>query len=667
MRVFHDLNDLPAFHNAVVTIGSFDGVHSGHQKILEKVNHLARNTGGESVVITFHPHPRQIVYPKDQSLKLLTTIDEKIQLFERFGVDNVVVVPFTIEFSQQTADEYIEKFLAGKFHPKFIVIGYDHRFGLNRVGDINYLKWYGTREGYQVAEIPKQEIDDIAVSSTKIRQALEAGKMDVAAKWLNHYFTLSGNVVPGRQLGNRLGYPTANLEIANKHKLIPPDGIYAVFVHHKGQRYRGMLYIGNRPSVEPTGRRSIEVNIFDFDKSIYGDKLKVELVAHLRNDATFDSLDELMVQLGRDREASLPLLEAVEEKLIKEEESRNFPSVAIVILNYNTRDLLATYLPRVLSTDYPRFEVIVADNGSHDGTVKMLMERFPEVRVIRFEQNYGFAGGYNHALQQIDAELYVLLNSDVQVTPGWLKPLVRQLEKDDAIAAVQPKIKDFHERSKFEYAGGAGGFIDYLGYPFCRGRIFSTTEKDQGQYDTPMEVFWATGAALVIRSSLFHQVGGFDPDHFAHLEEIDLCWRLKRAGYRIMAVPSSTVYHIGGGTLQYQSPYKTYLNFRNSMYTLFKNEPTGKLLWLIPVRFLLDWLAGVLFIFQGKFRHLVAILKAHWSFYGAIGPLRRKRREYTDLISRISISPEPNLQGVYPRSIVWQYFFWNRKHYKNLG
>ena len=298
MKVFNDLTDLPDFQNAVLTIGSFDGVHRGHQQILDRVKLLAQQHDGESIVVTFHPHPRLIVYPKDDSLRLITTIDEKVQLLRRYGIDNVVVVPFTVEFSQQSADEYIKNFLVDKFHPKHIVIGYDHRFGLNRQGDINYLKWHGEACGYEVVEIGQHEVEDIAVSSTKIRRALDAGEVDAAQRLMGHYFTLTGTVVHGNKIGKSLGFPTANLELAHKHKLLPPGGIYAVYAHHQGQRYGGMLYIGDRPTLQQYHNKTIEVNLFDFDKDIYGDKLQLELVKRTRDDAKFDNLEALSKRLA---------------------------------------------------------------------------------------------------------------------------------------------------------------------------------------------------------------------------------------------------------------------------------------------------------------------------------------------------------------------------------
>jgi len=666
MRVFYDLENLPNFRNAVITIGSFDGVHRGHQKILEQINELAQEVDGESIVITFHPHPRLVVYPKDDSLRLISTTDEKVLLFERYGIDNLVVVPFTVEFSQLQADEYIEKFLIDKFHPRYIVIGYDHRFGLNRQGNFDYLKWYAERADFDVVEIEKQEVENITISSTKIRKALEAGNVERAARLLNHYFILSGTVVDGQKIGNTIGFPTANIEVSNKHKLIPPDGIYAVHVLHNQQRYKGMLYIGDRPTIKAYKNRTIEVNIFDFDKNIYGDKIRMELVSFIRGDVEFKSLDELKEQLAKDKATVFKRLEQPLEFAQNQPKNEVQASVAVVILNFNGKPYLERFLPFVLKSSYENFTIFVADNGSNDDSIPFLKSKYPDIEIIDLEQNYGFAKGYNLALQQVEADYYVLLNSDVEVTAGWMEPIIELLERDNTVAACQPKILDYNRRDYFEYAGAAGGWIDRLGYPFCRGRIFAVTEKDTGQYDVTQEIFWATGAALFIRAKLFHAIGGFDDDFFAHSEEIDLCWRLKRAGYKIMVRPRSIVYHVGGGTLNYTTPRKTFLNFRNSLLTLTKNETTRKLLWLLPARFILDGLAGILFLFQGKFTHIQSILRAHLDYYPRFRKTLRKRKQAQDLIAKSSISTEPNRAGIYQGSIVWQYYALRKRFFKNL-
>lgn len=666
MNVYHDLKHLPKFRNAVITIGSFDGVHCGHQRILEQVKALAKAENGESIVITFHPHPRLVLAQSDNTnLALINSIEEKINLLRRYEVDNVVVVPFTKAFSEQRADEYIEDFLHHYFQPKYIVIGYDHRFGHDRQGDIDYLKWYGNILSYDVVEIKKQEVEEIAVSSTKIRTALAEGDVKKAHKLLGHYFTLTGIVVHGQKIGTTIGYPTANLKVNTPHKLVPPDGIYAVYCWHKQDRYYGMLYIGQRPTVEGYDNRTIEVNIFNFDKNIYGDKLTLELVDFIRDDEKFDDLEGLQVQLKADKKQVLDCL-TFEDTYEDKRKEKNEPLAAVVILNYNGKDFLAQFLPSVLDTTYSNFKVIVADNGSTDGSLEFMSTAFPDVECLDLEENWGFAEGYNQALKQVEAEYFVLLNSDVEVTRNWLTPIIELMERDPTVAACQPKILAFDQKDQFEYAGAAGGWMDRWGYPFCRGRIFSTVEKDLGQYDDTQEVFWASGAVLFIRAKLFQEIGGFDGDYFAHLEEIDLCWRLKRAGYKIMVRPKSVVYHVGGGTLSYASPRKTYLNFRNSLFTIVKNEPLGKVLWLIPWRLVLDGFAGVLFLAQFQFSNIAAIFKAHWYFIPRIGQAFRKRRTAKVQVDRVSISTLPNMEGMYQGSIVWQYYAGGKKYFRNL-
>lgn len=655
MNVYKDLHTLPQFRNAVITIGSFDGVHGGHQSILERVKELARQVDGESVVITFHPHPRLVVYPKDTSLRLINTLDEKITLLERYGIDNVVIVPFTIAFSQQSADEYIEKFLLEKFNPKWIVIGYDHRFGLNRQGDINYLKHYSERANFQVDEIEPQQVEEITVSSTKIRKAIQEGNVKKARKLLGHHFLLSGTVVKGQQIGKTIGFPTANVKPASVHKLLPKEGIYATFVHHKGNRYEGMLYIGTRPTLPEFDNKTIEVNIFDFNQTIYGDEVTLELVEFTREDAKFDSLEALQAALAQDKIDTQNVL-AKQPLVPINRATFNYPEVAVVILNYNGEKYLADFLPSVLASDYPNLRVVVADNGSSDGSLDLLEKRYKEhIEILDLKENYGFAGGYNQALRQVHSPYYVLLNSDVEVTKNWMRPIIEMMELDQKIGAVQPKILAYHDKAKFEYAGAAGGWMDNWGLPFCRGRILTNCEMDQGQYDTPQEIFWATGAAMFIRGELYHDLGGLDAGYFAHMEEIDLCWRVKRAGYKIMACPESTVFHVGGGTLQYQSPRKTYLNHRNSLTTLLKNEPVGKLLWLIPLRLVLDGLIGVTYLLKGEFAHIWQIIRAHGFMYGNLGKTWRQRKIFNKLIQKARIGT-PNSAGHLKSNMLFKYF-----------
>lgn len=665
MKVHRNLNDLPQFRNSCITIGSFDGLHCGHQKIIKKVKDLAVAGGGESVVITFHPHPRQIIYPKDNSLRLITTIDEKIALFEKTGIDHLVIVPFSFEFSQQSADEYIQRFLVAKFQPKHIVVGYDHRFGMNRRGDINYLRWHEKSMGYKVVEIQKEEVQSITVSSTKVRDAVERGDVKGAAELLGHFFTLTGKVVKGQQIGQTLGFPTANLQIEEKHKLIPKDGIYAVYANYDGERHKGMLYIGDRPTLKHLNNKTIEVHIFDFNKTIYDDEVQLELVDFIRDDKDLKNLEVLKEQLARDEVESKSKLKEAEKKLTEWSKGA-MPSVAVVILNYNGKAMLEKYLPSVLETTYPNYEIIIADNASKDESMEFLLKNYPQIRVIDLGQNHGFAKGYNLALEGMEPDIFVLLNSDVKVPKGWLEPLVESLQKDPEVAVVMPKVRSDEKPNSFEYAGAAGGWIDSLGYPFCRGRIFDEVEVDKGQFDHEVEVFWATGACFAIKAPLFHSFGGFDAEFFAHQEEIDLCWRLKRAGYKIMYTPRSVVYHLGGGTLNYQSPYKTFLNFRNSYYLLLKNELVVKLLFVIPLRLVLDTVAALQFLFKGKWLHAQAVFSAFFSVIFASVTFIKKRLDLGLKIERLKISPQPNRRGVLPRSIVFQYFIMGKKKFLDL-
>ncbi|MEY4135356.1 MAG: bifunctional riboflavin kinase/FAD synthetase [Saprospiraceae bacterium] len=665
MKVHTQIEHLPVFRNAVLTIGSFDGVHKGHQKIIGQVNQLARNIGGESVLVTFHPHPRTIVYPKEGNVQLLNTLEEKIELLEAFGIDHLVVVPFTIEFSQLSADEYIERFLVGKFHPVIIAIGFDHRFGLGRHGDINFLRWHGKHFGYEVVEIERHDVEDIAVSSTKIRRAVESGDVRRAALLMGHYFTLSGKVVHGKKIGKQMGFPTANIALGDKTKLLPPDGVYAVFVRLKTGHFGGMLYIGSRPTLENKGQQSIEVNIFGWNQAIYGESIVVEFIDFIRGDLKFEHLGQLRKQLLRDQnEVETLLLNA--PRLGPKQPVFVSPSVAVVLLNYNGKNYLQTFLPTLLKCSYPQLEVVVADNASEDGSIEWLANEHPGVKIIPLPRNFGFAEGYNQALRKIRADYFVLLNSDVEVTTGWLEPIIKLMEADKTIAAAQPKIRAQRDKSLFEYAGASGGWMDFLGYPFCRGRILSEVEKDEGQYNSVQEVFWASGAAFIVRGDLFHNLGGFDGTYFAHAEEIDLCWRFRRAGYKVVVHPGSVVYHVGGGTLDYLSPFKTYLNFRNTLFTITKNEPATKLLWLLPLRFLLDIAASFLFAAQGRFSHIGAIMKAHLKFIPSIGKVLVNRKRYNKLILRHRISNFPRKAGVYPGSIAWDFYFRGKKRFSEL-
>lgn len=299
--------------------------------------------------------------------------------------------------------------------------------------------------------------------------------------------------------------------------------------------------------------------------------------------------------------------------------------VAVVILNWNGKQLLEQFLPSVTKFS-PEAEIYVADNASTDDSLVFLKEQFPQVKIIRNKVNGGFAKGYNDALRHIEQDIFILLNSDVEVTPGWLPPLLKEFEKNPQVAAMQPKILDYRKKEYFEYAGAAGGFIDQLGYPYCRGRIFDTLEKDEGQYDNTTPVFWASGACMAIRKEVFFKAGMFDEDFFAHQEEIDLCWRIHNLGLQVKAVGASAVYHLGGATLNAMHPQKTFYNFRNSLYALLKNVPGSKVLQIIFFRLVLDAFAGLKFLTDLKPSHTAAILRAHFSFYVTFSKMWKKRK-----------------------------------------
>lgn len=326
--------------------------------------------------------------------------------------------------------------------------------------------------------------------------------------------------------------------------------------------------------------------------------------------------------------------------------------VAIVILNYNGRGILETFLPSVIKHS-EGYEIIVADNASTDDSLAFLREKFSEVKILQNAENEGFAKGYNTALRQVKADYYILLNSDVEVSENWITPIIQLMEKDKTIAACQPKIRSFHEKENFEYAGAAGGYIDWLGYPFCRGRIFDTCEKDNGQYNDSRAVFWATGACMFVRADVFHQLGGFDDNFFAHMEEIDLCWRIQNAGYQVFYCAESVVFHVGGGTLHKSNPRKTFLNYRNGLAMLYKNLPKEKLFKTILLRLILDGVSGVKLFFDGKFADVWAIIKAHFAFYAMIPKLERK-------------NPKA-VKHIYQKSIVKAYFLEKRKEFRMLN
>lgn len=334
--------------------------------------------------------------------------------------------------------------------------------------------------------------------------------------------------------------------------------------------------------------------------------------------------------------------------------------VAIILLNWNGLVYLKRFMPVIAGhSKGSHIELWVADNCSADGSIEFLREHFPEIHLLVLDSNYGFSGGYNRALASIKAEYYILLNSDVEVTAGWTGPLLELMDNDPEVAACMPKIKDLNSREYFEHAGASGGFIDFLGYPFCRGRIFDVVERDSGQYDDQREVFWATGACMMIRSADWHRAGGFDERFFAHMEEIDLCWRLKNAGRKIMVVPSSMIYHLGGGTLPAGNPRKIWFNFRNSLLMLLKNLPPGRL-YLLIIRLALDWLSVIKFLFSFSFDSALAVVKSHCSFFGLFSEYFRKRKM---LIKKENVVQH---KEIYKGSIVFRFFTGRGKYFTDF-
>jgi len=332
--------------------------------------------------------------------------------------------------------------------------------------------------------------------------------------------------------------------------------------------------------------------------------------------------------------------------------------VSVVIINYNGRKYLEQFLPSVLASTYSNMELIIADNASTDDSLNFVRNTYPSVRIIELKRNHGYAGGYNEALKEVLSDYYVLLNTDVEVTPGWIEPVIELMEKDQQIGACQPKILSYEQRDQFEYSGASGGWMDCLGYPFARGRIFDICETDNGQYDDVQPIFWASGAALFVRADLFHQAKGFDEYFFAHMEEIDFCWRLQLLGYSIYVCPSSRIFHIGGGTLPKGNERKVFLNFRNNMIMLAKNLPKRQSFWKIPVRVMLDFISAFKSLFDGQFVYFLAVGEAHLAFLKwllfmqkkSVFPVRRKAR----------------LTGWYLHCVAWKHFVEGKERFDEI-
>jgi GT2 family glycosyltransferase len=323
--------------------------------------------------------------------------------------------------------------------------------------------------------------------------------------------------------------------------------------------------------------------------------------------------------------------------------------------------LLEQFLPSVCASTYPNLQIIVADNHSTDDSVSYIQANFPNVTIIQNDDNYGYAGGYNHSLKYVEADYYVLLNNDIEVPPHWIEPIIEVMERDQTIGACQPKMLDHKNKKNFEYAGACGGYMDAFGYVFCRGRLFEVLEEDRAQYDTEADIFWATGACMFVRSALFHDADGFDEHFFAHMEEVDLCWRIQLMGYKIKVVPASFVYHVGGGTLNKMSAQKTYLNFRNNLIMLTKNLPLRTLLWLIPVRSVLDLLSSIFFLLNGFPSHSGAVHRAHTDYFFKLGKWWRLRSKTQRVIRN------KDLRGIYHGSVVAEHFLKKKQYFSDLS
>jgi GT2 family glycosyltransferase len=336
--------------------------------------------------------------------------------------------------------------------------------------------------------------------------------------------------------------------------------------------------------------------------------------------------------------------------------------IAVAVLSYNGKDLHRDFFPELIAQANGLYEVVLIDNASTNGTAEYVRNHFPEVKIVQLAVNKGFANGYYVGLQLIKAKYYVLLSADFEITPNWIEPLHTFMEANPSYAACQPKIKYFKDKKMFEYAGAGGGFMDKHGYMFCRGRMFFTLEEDKGQYNDTRQVFWAGGGALFVQSRVYHQVDGLDKDLYAHMEEIDLCWRIQSLGYKIGYVGASTVYHIGGSVISYGSPQKLYYNYRNSLVLLWKNVPLPQLLWLFPLRLVLDGVSGVQALLQGKFIDVLTIIKAHFHFYASIPKWTSKRKQIVRKENVYNNSPV-----IYRKSVVLDYFLRKKKYFTDLN
>lgn len=656
-------DQLPEFNNPVITIGAFDGFHLGHRSIIDRVCSIAKSRNSDSILISFDPHPRKILDQKNEQNYLLNTVEEKIELLSETELNYLILVPFNFEFSQLVAEEYIENFIIKNFKPQSLVIGFDHRFGMNSAGNINMLQEYASKGNFELIEIPKKEIEQDKISSSLIRDYISSNNFEYVTKLLGRPYLIKGKIVRGLNIGNKLGYPTANIDILEKSKLIPNPGIYASLLRYNQKSYRGLLYIGTRPTIGDKLNISIEVHIKDFQEDIYNQEITLEIIQFIREDLKFQSLDDLKRQIQRDDIVINEVLDRYDLTMLH---LKKDPKIAVAILNYNGEQILKTYLHTVFEHLPKNTQLYVIDNGSSDQSMLYVAQKFPEIKRILLGQNNGFAGGYNKGINQItDVDYILLLNSDVRVSGEWIEPLVQRMQSNPLIMACQPKILSDQNPNYFEYAGAAGGMIDLLGYSFSRGRMMHQIEADQGQYNDARQIFWASGAAIMVNAKMFKSIGGFDQDYFAHQEEIDLCWRIQRAGGQVWYEPNSKVYHLGGGTLDYSNPRKTYLNFKNNLATIFKNVPYWYLIILLPIRLILDMLIACRCLLAGKWLLSYKIIEAYLVSILSTPYLMHKKEIYHQKIGRNSIGPE-KFKGVLWGSLFVHYYLFNHRVYKDI-
>ena len=656
MEIHRSLDNLPSINNAVLTIGAYDGVHHGHRAILERLIDIAREVDGQSILLTFDPHPRKVIFPYDKEFRYITTLDEKTTLLRDTGIDHLIILPFTVEFSQINPYVYVESVLIDKIQAKHIIIGYDHQFGMNRAGNIDLLRQYEEKGHFKVHQIERQDIDELKVSSTKVRNAIIAGDMARANKLLRAPFSLTGHVTSGDGIGTDLGYPTANLSIKEADKIIPQHGIYAAKCEVDGHIYEGMLYIGHSATLKEGAKVAVEINIFhQYDEALNGKEMQIWPLQFIRSDEKFESKEELLFNIAADK---------VEIERFFYRQSKK-ARITIAILNYNGRDLLQSYLPSIIRDADGIAEIMIIDNGSTDESLDYLKQYGEDLSVVALKDNHGFADGYNRGLAHCDTEYVALINSDVRTTPGWLTPIIDLLDGDSSIGMVQPKILSDQRHTHFEYAGACGGYLDAFGYPYCRGRLFDTAEEDLGQYDEATEVMWTSGAAMIMRTDLFTLAGGFDADFFAHQEEIDLCWRVRRAGYRHICLPQSVVYHLGGATLDYNNPKKVYLNIRNNHWMRNKNYPGAPTIRVGLLRMLLDIAASFFYLLQGKPSAMIATWKGLWSGLQGVPHKEAKDNHQKYFAKRYALKAKTTLES-YPHPLPWMYYIKGKRLYSQL-